>query len=506
MTPLRQRLGEYLAGDLIAARVREVETRLKAEADARVREAYSAGMSRADEQLAAQGFRRLTANPSDRDLNPLAQDAMLDIAYWLWEANPLAQWLIEVVVDFVWGEGGKVEAADDKVRAVVERFWQDPVNALEQRYDDFIRELGLQGELCLPVAVNEYDGHVRLAYVDPCEIDEVITDPDNALVPVSVVLKGRDGRRKRQLKVVREDTSPLSDHRGLLMPALPGETDPVTGRGYDGSCLLTQVNKLSGARRGRSDLLPLIDWLDGYDALLFDFMDRARQLGAYIWDVELQGMDETQIAAWLTKNSRVRRGMVRAHNERVKWQGTAPDIKSYETDEMARLLRGHIIGSKSLPEHFYGLGGDVTLATAKEMSLPTIKRMTRRQKTVKFMIREHARFAVHQAIRVGALPRDVDQTLTATLPEMSMRDTSAVATALGSLTVALTQAEELGWIRKETAAKLFGLLASQLGAEIDSAAEVAAATDPARGTERDYNARSAESLRARLASAREARA
>lgn len=498
---IRERLGEFLAGDVIARRVAEAEARLTAQADERVREALSVGLTRADQQLMEQGFRRLTSQSAwaARDLTPLAQERMLALAYWLWESNPLAQWLVEVTVDFVWGEGGKVEAADTDVQEVITRFWNDPVNQLELRLDSWIRELGLQGEICLPVFVNEIDGHVRLGYVDPAEIEEISTGPHNILIPVTVVLKASAaGTRKRYLKVVREETDRASEFSGLLTPVLTAEYDPVSREPYDGACLLFQVNKVSNAQRGRSDLLALIDWLDGYDDFLFSEMDRAQSTGSFIWDVTVEGATEEQLQEFVQKNSKIRRGMVRAHNERVKWDVVAPDLKSQEKDMMARMLRGHMLGSKSLPEHYYGLGGEVNLATAKEMGLPTMKRMSRRQKQVRYMIRDLCRFAVHQAIIAGALPREVDQKLQVTLPEISMRDTTAISAALTSLAVALTQAETQGWLRKETAGKLFALLAGQLGMEIDAAEEVPPQGQPVAETMKDYDPAKIRRLRAEL--------
>src|SRR5262245_14010446 len=97
------------------------------------------------------GFRRLSTSSNDqwmpRDLTPLAQDYMQRLVYWLWERNPLAKWLVEVVVDFVLGEGATVESEHAQVRAVIEAFWNDPVNMLDKRLDTFTREFGLYGEL-----------------------------------------------------------------------------------------------------------------------------------------------------------------------------------------------------------------------------------------------------------------------------------------------------------------------------------------------------------------------
>ncbi len=485
---IRERLVGALAGDLIAERVAAAEQRLTAIADTRVREALSAGMRRGDEALAREGFRRLTtdAKASTRDLNPLAQDVMLAVAAWLWESNPLAQWMVEFVVDFVWGEGGAIKSDAPEVQEILDRFWNDSINQLELRMDGFVRDVGLDGELCLPVGVNYVNGAVELGYVDPAGIDEVCTDPRNALVPITVVLKAdTGGGRKQYLKVIREDKT-AGSYAGFLMGNLPGESDPISGRRYDGACHLLQVNKRSGARRDRSDLLALVDWLDGYDALLFDYMERAGLLGSFIWDVTLKGADETAVRAFLEQNKKVRKGMVRAHNDAVTWAAVAPDLKAIETDEMARMLRNHMLGSRSIPSHYYADGSDANLATAKEMGLPTVKRMSRRQRVIRCFLRDLGRFAIDQAIVAGVLAKTVDRTVNVELPELSIRDSAAITTALTSLTVSLTTAEQQGWLRKETAARLFALMAAQLGVEIDSTEEVAPQGQPTDDAMRDY--------------------
>jgi hypothetical protein len=425
---------------------------------------------------------------------------MLAIALWLWEGNALAQWMIEVVVDFVWGEGGAIAASDADVNDVLKAFWTDPVNKLGLRLDDWTRELGLQGELILPVFVNKVDGHVRLGYIPPEHVEDIIPDPDNCLIQAAVVLKASLGQPRKVYKVVRAETWRASPHYGRLMPAEPNERDISggTGRVYDGSCILAQTNKLSGARRGRSDLLALIDWLDGYDAALFDQLDRAQLIDSFIWDVTLKGADEKVIGDFLKKNIKPKRGSIRAHNEQVEWQAVTPDFKAQDKSELFRLLRTHILGSRSIPEHYYGSGGEVNLATAKEMGLPTQKRMTRRQNVIRELMRTLGGFAIDQAVRYGTLPAAAPRDVTVTLPEISMKDTSAITTALTSLSAALSMAQAQGWLRKATAARLFAVMAGQLGTEINVDEEVAPPGQPDEEAMRDYDPEKVRRLRSRL--------
>jgi hypothetical protein len=441
------------------------------------------------------GFRRIGSPTSQipyfRDLFPALHDRMLRIAPWQWQRNPLAKWIIETTVDFVLGEGARVESGVDEVRDVVDQFWGDPVHNLDQHLEPFVRDLGLYGELCLPVSVNALDGHARLGVLDPFDIDQVITDPDNKLITRAVILKTTlAGGPKRVLKVVNEEMWRGSPYYGWLMPAAPGERDLFTGRPYDGSCFLFQTNKLTTANRGLSDLVADLDWLDGYDRWLFGTMDSAEHFNTFVWDAKLDGMQEEQVQAWV-KNfaGQIRRNGVFAHNEKVTLQAVQPKLEALDKDSYARLFRGHILGSHSFPEHWYGLAGEVNLASAKEMGLPPVKRLTRRQNEVRFIIRQLVRFAIHQAIRAGVLPPEVvvgrvaddgsskgtrvkaDAAFKIVLPELSMRDQAGTVAAVTSLATALMQAKAEGWIRPETAARVFAHLLSQLGIEIDAKEE-----------------------------------
>ncbi len=515
---LRERLITRLAGPRLEARIRAIQ----AEADERVREAFSAGALRLGEQRdIEQGFRRLSdaqgKNPYRRDLQPLAQDQMQRLVYWLWESNPVAKWIIETIVDFILGEGASIVTDVDQVRAVIDAFWGDPVNQLDRRLDNWARELSLYGELCLPAAVNEVDGHVRLGYLDPLAIDEVVTDPDNALITTGVRTKrSMAGEPGRLYKVIREDTRRASSTFGLMMPALPLERDNVTGEPYAGSCFLFQINRVSSARRGRSDLLADIDWLDGFDAFLFDSMDAAGQFNSFIWDVTLEGMTEPQIREWLAANATVKRGMIRAHNEKVKWSEVAPDLKAQDKDAYAKLLRGHILGGHSFPEHWYASGEGVSFASAKEMGLVPVKRLTRRQKELRFLIIDLVRFALHQSIRVGVLSREVvvgrvgadgsstgvtkptDTAFTVVLPELSMRDQAAITAAVNGLTAALQQIVDRGWLRPETAARVIANAISQLGMEVKADEEYTPGAGPQGAPLQDYSQQNLARILAQL--------
>ena len=95
-------------------------------------------------------WRKLTGN-AERELLPVTQDRMIEIAYWLWETNPLAGWLVDVTTAFILAEGIPYDAKQEDTKAVLDGFWHDPVNLMPLYFPKHVNELQIYGELCLPV-------------------------------------------------------------------------------------------------------------------------------------------------------------------------------------------------------------------------------------------------------------------------------------------------------------------------------------------------------------------
>lgn len=117
------------------------------------------------------------------------------LAHELWLTNLMGQRLIEIVTDHVVGEGVSWHSEDERALRAVRAFWGDPVNQMDIRFERLVSELGVFGELLLPLAVSRFEGRVRLGYVSPRLIEEVVMDPDNCALALGVVLRaeGRGG-------------------------------------------------------------------------------------------------------------------------------------------------------------------------------------------------------------------------------------------------------------------------------------------------------------------------
>lgn len=429
-----------------------------------------------------EGWRKLSEN-SQRDLNPLTQRRMQELAVYLWKTNPLANRLIELPLAYLLAEGVRLVVPDEEAQGWIDAFWRDPINRMDIKLPKKVRELSLYGEQCWPAFVNEANGHVRLGYLDPALIETVVTDPDNIEQPIGIItVRNPKSGVKRRFRIIVNGPEDVFTER----------TRQIRETFTDGDCFYFPVNDLSNATRGHSDLLAQMDWLDAYDHALFGEVERWDFLRAFIYDVTLKGATPEEVEKRASQIAPPKPGSVRVHNDSEEWEALAPSLGSYESESNARLFRNHIMGGQTIPEHWYGGGGDVNRATAGEMGEPTFKVFTMRQAFLGYILEEVATYQIRQRLRIlyGAEPEASnhidDYVVTAEFPELTSRDTSKYAAALQQVVMAAATAIDRNLLSEETAIGIIALVAGQLGKEVDPAAELEAArADMARRQEQD---------------------
>ncbi|MDX1491284.1 MAG: hypothetical protein R3332_08355 [Pseudohongiellaceae bacterium] len=405
-------------------------------------------------------WRPLSGN-NERDLEPMKQARMQKLAKYLWESNLLADRIIELPLAFMLGDGVRLTCPDEDAQAVLNRFWYDPINNMDMALIEFARELSLFGEQCYPVFVNPMNGHVRLGYLDPAEIDRVITDPDNARQPIGIQTKKDKQGNVRKFRVI------INAEENVF-----GARARRRRKNYkDGDCFFFRIRGLASGSRGRSDLLPQMDWLDAYDQFLFGDLDRNSSLRAFIWDVVVKGANDDEIKEKAKSIKLPSYGGVRVHNESEEWNAVSPDMKSNDTTGSARLFRNHVLGGATIPEHWFGGGGDVNRSTAGEMDEPTFKVLAARQRFLKYILEFIGTFVLRQWALANSKPDVIDNPqywATCELPEMVQRDTTKYAAALQQVVAATIGMLNSKLVTREVAIELIVATARRLGVDKDA--------------------------------------
>ena len=425
---------------------------------AQAKQAVAAPFGLADPSL--YGFRRLTGRENQaalRDLPLPTHERMQDIAYWLYLANPMAQWFVNTQAAYVAGDGVTLSSKDEQVQEVLDTFWEDSTNAWEASLEDYVRELGMYGEQCWPVFISPGTGLVRLGYLDPCLIEEVVIDPENAKQAIGVVTKDnyqgiRTGQRRyKTALLIPEDE---------LTPAAQDERRKFT----DGACFYFAVNKVSNGSRGWSDLLCKADWMDGYEQFLFQRLERSDLGNRVVSDVTMTGATPEQIDAYM-KTFSPATGRRFIHNEKIELEMKAPNMNASDAEHDARMFKHQAISPA--PEHWYGGGGDVNRATAGEMDEATYKVFKQRQNKVKAFIKTVARYQVQQAKRVGALPQAAEETFDVQMPEMVKADLTKLSGSAQATSNSVSAMLQQGLINKEEGRKIYAVAIKPMGIELE---------------------------------------
>lgn len=426
--PLRAQLHEVLAlpgPDLLDLPLRRQEA---TQAVVTRREGLSlspmAGMLDADDHQ----YRRLSTGVkfAKRDLTPMAQDRMLEVAWFLYEQNPFARRLINMMTDLVVGEGVAVEAEEPKILEAATKVWNHPINRIGDRSREFHNSLALNGEICLPVGVNDVSGVPTLGYIDPYQIDEIEHRPDNVLVPTFVRLKKQAHETEpRRIAIINEN--------------------PLTGQ-LEGECFYYAINKLPNSLRGRSDLLALADWLDMFDQYMFAEVERVRLLSAFVYDLEIKDGTTESINARLAEIGTPQNGQIFGHNQNETLEAKAPMLNATDRSDTARLLTTHIAGSLGMPISWFGWQ-DSNRATIEGQNDYATKTPSARQKEFGAFLNGIVRFGIEKQrtanrvlFRQSNGKELANDKFGVVMPEIAAKDVSRVSSALAQVVAAMDTA------------------------------------------------------------------
>jgi hypothetical protein len=429
-----------------------------------------------------EGYRRIGGDLEvRRDLTPLSQDLMIELAYYLYDTGGLIKRLVRDTKNFCLGEGVSFAVTNDdakgSAKALLDKFWK--VNHLNLRLEKRIEFLCLLGEQCWPVQVLP-NGLVLTSYIDPANIDDILTIPDWPEVPAAVKLKGSSGRTGPTLSVIREEGDSRRREYGRLV----------------GQCFFWSINNPPNSHRGRSDLIQIFDFVNSLEENLFDEGDRVRLIKSFIWDVTLKGATDEEIKEFLKNNKTPKPGTTRAHNEQVEWQAIAPDLKMQDSKVYFDTMKTYIAACQNRPDSWFGSGGKAYQTEADLMGEPTFKDLGSRQRLVKEIIEQMLQFQLDQAIIAGTLREEASNPfdIQVDMPEMVSKDLKPVVDSLFTLAQGLALAQTSGWIMDDTATRIFVSMAQRVGVDIDAAEEIkktaeAKLADP--NVTRDYAARQA---------------
>src|SRR5579884_1693182 len=388
-------------------------------------------------------WRRLSDNFYQKDLIPSTYLEVHNQCFEAYNANPLAFAIVELTTSFVLGKGITVAAKNPRVQRVLMDFWDHPSNHMDERVYSLCTELSLFGEQFVRFFVNKYDGSVQIRQIDPSLIDQIETDPEDIETPLRY--------HRRPIGQVMSATS------GDPAPFDPNKPQDTEGDWFKAGeeVMHFAINKVSNAKRGKSDLATLLPWLRRYKDWLTDRVRINKYKGAFLYDVRLQGADKKTIdRKRMEYNYPPEPGSVIIHNEAETWTAVQPQINANDAYQDGRAIKLMVAVGASLPEHYLSDGTSSTRATAAEMGLPTLLRFQRRQKTMRNMLTCILDRVIAEARKAGRIGPRVDTSYDILFPEIDSSDNQALSQGVYYLVQGLVMAKQQGWVSDETAMQL----------------------------------------------------
>lgn len=456
-----------------------------------VKEHASSGYVDQDEFM----FRRLNSGREyDKHITEAEMKRQRVIAHNLYRAHPLGS-IPDMLVDKALGSALQFKAEDEKVQAVVDRFVQDPDTDLEQYLPIYVRERLLFGDLFLPLAFTPENGDVRLGYLSPDDVEEVIFSRADRKRPVAVLQRRPSFTEKRLLWIIPH---PEVEYDGFAPhPALDEEGDtqhvgldghPVRlPAGADGALLAQKVRQgtqVAGylfyhrsnhlaVGRGRSLFERVADWMKASDDFLFGTLRNAILQGSILYKITIKDADEVACKKRRAEiGGTPRPGTVLVTNDTETWEAMSPKVTpASQIKELTSTVLKLIGTAVGLPAHEVGAEDDVNRSTAAEARSVSVVRAKRLQKETAAMVNTWLQYVIAQKVFRGQLPEDVDRKVECVFPEADARDESETATALKTLAEGLQTALDAKLMTKKDARTL---IYSTAGLDLPDESEFAA--------------------------------
>jgi hypothetical protein len=399
--------------------------------------------------------------------------------------NPLVKRAIEISALYVWGRGYEISSDDPDVNDIVQANFMGRANAPVLSLNALMEHeeaLWTDGNIFFVASTDEKTGEVIWRTIDPTEILDIITDPDDGAVPMLYHRQWSSQTFDANTGVTQWQSAEawypaIQYDLGALPRQVKGkavETTPV---------LHFKVGGLPKWHFGCPLAYPLIDWARAVKRFLENWATITDALAFFAWNVETQGGAPAIAALKATFATSLATGGTSIETNPTpvagsSWiSGPGNKVTPMKTagmttgPEECRRLVLMLCSGAGWPETFFGDASVGTVATAQSLDRPTELKILASQERWREKLQYMARYVVersakapkgklYEVSKAAGKPQDKEIKITVSFPsvlEHSMKESvSAIVEAM-----TLNGFESTG-IDQRTG---FGLLLAELGVE-----------------------------------------
>jgi len=450
-------------------------------------------------------FRILSSSADDsaRDFFETKRMEVLRQVHMVYAMRGTGSNIIEIMLDFCIGDGIKPTAIDSEnkqLQAALDEIWNDHRNRLASNHEAMARTLFLEGERSMTVTLSAIDGHLELGYM-PIEIvkgvrqDGLGRDVYLDVQPATLGAKDRnfyilDSLNENVTIEVLPPTTDESVPRYRITEKIVGADASVSSKPVDvhGLAFAWFENRPEGAKRGRSELLNILDYVDIHDELLWTDLEISKLLRLFILDITAEGVATAQQAKDKIEELGLAeppdRPKVICHNEKVVVQLLQGSIAKTASEKLEQIVALNIYGAKEMPEHWRGSRSDTNLATAQAQELVPMKRMRRKQSRLLERFHRMVEVSLELRVRSGSIKGVTDFGFQMSHTEVGGKDKTRGATVLKDVVFAMSQATMDGLLSREAANAVVVQTVREVGFEIEEEDAGVPEQDPSADVEK----------------------
>ncbi len=337
-------------------------------------------MASVEEELSLEDLGWARLGQTAEIVNPLERVNNLRTSRIYATKDPLGKQSIRLWTDYTFGSGMTFQSEEEQTQKVIARYWTAPQNksvlsARGQRKSS--DKLLIDGEVFFVLFLGP-EGKATIRWIDPLEITEIITDPDDieTVLYYDRTWSDRQGRSHRTFY-----RSPTNLENKATINAMLQNVSATD----DGIVFHLTYNTIT--QRGNPLLLPVLakgtEWLKQYRKFLAARVAIMLALTRFAWKSKIAGGQAA----------------VDAQKAKVNVAGGAPEAASWIMENMgsdttpiktetgaknayddARMLRLQLCAAVGIPEQYFGDISSGNLATAKTVELPMMKQFQSLQK------------------------------------------------------------------------------------------------------------------------------
>lgn len=308
-----------------------------------------------------------------------------------WRNDALARRIVNLMTQFSVGRGFRIGADDPAADAFLHEFWENNLNRMDVRLNEWSDELCRTGNLFVMLS-SDSSGMSYVRAIPAGLIDEIVPMENDIEQPQ--LFRMREVTDPVRLKVPEEKT---------VRPA--SLDDPVP----EEAMLHFTVNRPIGGQWGEPDLAPLLPWLEKYHDWLCDrwLLNHHRSSFVYIVKSSELNMQERELRSQQLNRGYPEPGTIFVVGKDEEWSAINPNLESSDANEDGMAIKKMIAAGAGIPISFLSEPGSSSLAESGGMEDSACRGFRQRQQVLLWITETVLRHVLARAALVRReLPRN----------------------------------------------------------------------------------------------------